>query len=180
MSEDGETLEGFNIMVGGGLGRTHKNEITIPYAAKHLGYVSKEDFFEAMKAILAVQRDHGNREARNQARLKYLVNTLGIDDFRTLTEKYFGQKFEPWRELKPFKYIDWMGWTDQGDGKWMLGVNIESGRVRDIGDVKVKTAFRKIVDTYPTVDFLLTPSQSVVFKNIEAADKESFEKLLTD
>merc|ERR1719443_691721 len=62
----------------------------------------------------------------------------------------------------------------------MLGVNIESGRVRDIGDVKVKTAFRKIVDTYPTVDFLLTPSQSVVFKNIEAADKESFEKLLTD
>jgi sulfite reductase (ferredoxin) len=178
MSEDGETLEGFNIMVGGGLGRTHKNEITVPYAAKHLGYVNKDDFFEAMKAILAVQRDHGNREARNQARLKYLVNTLGIDDFRTLTEKYFGQKFEPWRKLKPFKYIDWMGWHDQGDGKLQLGVNIEQGRVRDVGDLKLKAALRKVVDTFPGVDLLLTPSQSVVLRGIEPADKENMEVLL--
>merc|ERR1719421_792899 len=179
MSEDGETLEGFNIMVGGGMGRSHGDAKTIPFAAQHLGFAPKEHFFEAMKAVLAVTRDHGNREVRKNARLKYLVNTLGIDDFRTLTEKYFGQKFEPWRELPPWKYIDWMGWTDQGDGKWMLGVNIESGRVRDIGDVKVKTAFRKIVDTYPGVDFLLTPAQSVVLKNIQPADKESLEKLLT-
>jgi len=178
MSEDGETLEGFNIMVGGGLGRTHKQEITSPYAAKHLGYVNKDDFFEALKAILAVQRDHGNREARNQARLKYLVAQLGIDDFRTLTEKYFGQKFEPWKQLKPWKYLDWMGWHEQGDGKYMLGVNIEMGRVRDVGDLKIKTALRKIVETFPGVDLLLTPSQSVVLRGIEADDKENVEILL--
>ena len=31
------------------------------------------------------------RQVRASARLKYLVHTLGIDDFRILTEKYFGQ-----------------------------------------------------------------------------------------
>ena len=100
------------------MGRTHrKEEQTFARAADHLGFVPKEGFFEAMKAILAVQRDHGNREVRSSARLKYLVHTLGIDDFRTLTEKYYGKKIEPWQPLPEWKYLDWMGWHDQGDGK---------------------------------------------------------------
>ena len=49
----GETLAGFNIVVGGGMGRAHKQEATFARAASHLGYVRKEMFFEAMKAILA-------------------------------------------------------------------------------------------------------------------------------
>lgn len=44
------------------MGRTHKAEQTFARAASHLGFAPKEHFFEAMKAILAVQRDHGNRE----------------------------------------------------------------------------------------------------------------------
>jgi sulfite reductase (ferredoxin) len=178
MAEDGKTLEGFNIMVGGGMGRTHGNKVTKPFAAKHLGFVPKEEFFEAAKAILAVTRDHGNREARNQARLKYLVDAIGIDDFRTLTEKYFGQKIQPWRELPPWKYLDWMGWNEQGDGNWMLGVNIENGRVRDSPEVQIKTALRKIVDDFPGVDMLLTSTQSVVLKNIKPDDKEKVQTVL--
>ena len=53
MEPDGETLAGFNIVVGGGMGRAHKQEATFARAASHLGYVRKEMFFEAMKAILA-------------------------------------------------------------------------------------------------------------------------------
>eukprot|EP00747_Dinoflagellata_sp_TGD_P129862 gnl/TRDRNA2_/TRDRNA2_174751_c1_seq2.p1 gnl/TRDRNA2_/TRDRNA2_174751_c1~~gnl/TRDRNA2_/TRDRNA2_174751_c1_seq2.p1 ORF type:complete len:713 (+),score=133.62 gnl/TRDRNA2_/TRDRNA2_174751_c1_seq2:26-2140(+) len=179
MEEDGKTLKGFNIMVGGGMGRSHGLEKTKPFAAEHLGFVDKNNFFEAMKAVLAVTRDHGNREMRNQARLKYLVQTLGIDDFRTLTEKYFGQKFEPWVELPEWKYLDWMGWHDQGDGNWMLGVNIEQGRVRDSPEVQVKTALRTIVDTFPGIDLMLTPAQSVVLKNIKPDDKEKVQTILT-
>merc|ERR1719231_777539 len=96
MEADGETLKGFNIVVGGGMGRTHRKEETFARAADHLGFVHKDDFFEAMKAILATQRDHGNREVRSSARLKYLVHTLGIDDFRALVEKYYGKAIEPW------------------------------------------------------------------------------------
>merc|ERR1719421_2150811 len=155
MEPDGQTLAGFNIVVGGGMGRAHKQEATFARAASHLGYVRKEMFFEAMKAILAVQRDHGNREVRANARLKYLVHTLGIDDFRILTEKYFGQKFEPWHDMIDFKFLDWLGWHDQGDGKWMLGVNVEQGRIKDYEDAQIKTALRKVVDTYPGVDLIL-------------------------
>ena len=50
------------------MGRTHKKEATFARAADHLGFVKKADFFEAMKAILAVQRDHGNREVRHQTK----------------------------------------------------------------------------------------------------------------
>jgi len=178
MKPDGKTLDGFNIVVGGGMGRTHKKEATFARAASHLGFVPKEHFFECMKAILAVQRDHGNREVRSNARLKYLVHTLGIDDFRTLTEKYFGQKIEPWRPLPEWKYLDWMGWHDQGDGKWMLGINVEQGRIRDTPELQIKTVLRKLVDTYPGVDLLLTPSQSIVFRNIVASDRDDVENLL--
>jgi sulfite reductase (ferredoxin) len=178
MEPDGKTLAGFNIVVGGGMGRTHKAEQTFARAASHLGYVPKEHYFEAMKAILAVQRDHGNREVRSNARLKYLVHTLGIDDFRTLTEKYFGREFEPWRTLPEWKYIDWMGWHEQGDGNWMLGVNVEQGRVRDTPELRLKTGLRKVVDTFPGVDMTLTPSQSIVLRNIRPKDRDNLESLL--
>jgi len=107
-----------------------------------------------------------------------LVHTLGIDDFRTLTEKYLGEPFEPWRPLPEWKYIDWMGWHDQGDGKHMLGVNIEQGRVRDTPEVRIKSGLRAIVDNFPGVDLLLTPSQSVVLRNIRAADRQGVELCL--
>jgi len=178
LEPDGKTLKGFNIVVGGGMGRTHKAEQTFARAASHLGFAPKDHFFEAMKAILAVQRDHGNREVRSNARLKYLVHTLGIDDFRTLTEKYYGRRFEPWVPLPEWKYLDWMGWHEQGDGRWMLGVNVEQGRVRDTPELRLKTGLRKVVDTFPGVDLTLTPSQSVVLRNIAHADRENLESLL--
>merc|ERR1719506_3290143 len=179
MEADGKTLAGFNIVVGGGMGRTHKAEKTFARAASHLGFAPKDHFFEAMKAILAVQRDHGNREVRSAARLKYLVHTLGIDDFRTLTEKYYGQDFEPWRPLPEWKYLDWMGWHEQGDGKHMLGFNVEQGRIRDTPELRIKTALRKLVDTFH-VDMILTPSQSIVIRNIESKDRNAVESLLRE
>jgi len=68
---------------------------------------------ELCKCILAAQRDHGNREIRANARMKYLVHTLGIDAFKTLVESYFGKELEPWRPMVDFKYSDWLGWHEQ-------------------------------------------------------------------
>lgn len=53
-------LEGFNVMVGRGMGRTHNKEITFARIAYHLGFVPKEGAMELLKSILALQRDHGN------------------------------------------------------------------------------------------------------------------------
>lgn len=84
-SPSGELL-GFNIMAGGGMGRTHMKDTTFARTADHLGFVAKDDVMELCKAILATQRDHGNRDVRPNARMKYLVHELGIDAFRSLVE----------------------------------------------------------------------------------------------
>jgi sulfite reductase (ferredoxin) len=79
-------LEGFNVMVGGGMGRTHMKESTFARVADHLGFVPADDIIELSKAILATQRDHGNREIRANSRMKYLVHEKGIDNFRKIVE----------------------------------------------------------------------------------------------
>jgi len=166
-------------MVGGGMGRTHNKESTFARAADHLGFVPKEDMMEAMKSILAAQRDHGNRDVRANARMKYLVHTLGIDNFRSLVESYFGKKIQPWREIEEFKYNDWMGWWEQGDGKLFYGLHVDNGRVKDEGDFRLKTALRVLVDRY-NLSMILSPTQSIIFRDIEAKDKIGIEAVLRD
>ena len=173
-AKDDELL-GFNVMVGGGMGRTHNKESTFARAADHLGFVHKDDVMELCKSIVAAQRDHGNREVRANARMKYLVHTMGIDAFRALVETYFGKAVEPWRETVPWKYSDWLGWHEQGDGKLFLGLNIEQGRVKDEGPVRLKTLLRVLARDHG-LDMVLTPSQSVLVKGIDPAQKEAVEQ----
>lgn len=172
-------LEGFNVMVGGGMGRTHNKESTFARAADHLGFVPKEDMMELMKSILASQRDHGNRDVRANARMKYLVHTLGIDNFRSLVESYFGKKIQPWKDIEPFKYSDWMGWWEQGDGKLFYGLHIDNGRVKDEGDFRLKTCIRVLVDKF-NLSMILSPSQSIIFRDIDPKDKPEIESILRE
>ena len=176
---DAGELEGFNVMVGGGMGRTHNKANTFARAADHLGYVPKEEMMELMKSVLASQRDHGNRDVRANARMKYLVHTLGIDNFRTLVESYFGKKVQPWRQMKEWKYMDWMGWWDQGDGKLFYGQHVDNGRVKDDGDFRLKSALRVLVDKY-NVDMILSPTQSLIFRDIDPKDKDGIDAVLRE
>lgn len=67
MEADGKTLKGFNVYVGGGMGRTHNKESTFARIAEPLGFVPAEQALELGKAVLAAQRDHGNREVSRRA-----------------------------------------------------------------------------------------------------------------
>lgn len=178
--ETGEKVEGFNVMVGGGMGRTHNKENTFARVADHLGFVPVDEIMEVMKAIFAAQRDHGNREVRANARMKYLVHTLGIDNFKKLVESYAGTTIQPWRAMEEeFKYNDWMGWWDQGDGKMFLGIHIENGRVKDEGDFKLKTALRVLVDKY-NLSSIMSPTQSIIFRDIDPTWKDDIDKILDE
>lgn len=179
ITNDKGELEGFNVMVGGGMGRTHNKETTFARAADHLGFVPKEDMMEVMKSILASQRDHGNRDVRANARMKYLVHTLGIDSFRALVESYYGKKIQPWREIEDFKYNDWMGWWEQGDGKLFYGLHVDNGRVKDEGDFRLKTCLRVLVDKF-NLDMIISPTQSLIFRNIDPKDKNEIESIMAD
>mmetsp|Transcript_22773 Transcript_22773/g.27927 ORF Transcript_22773/g.27927 Transcript_22773/m.27927 type:complete len:633 (+) Transcript_22773:119-2017(+) len=179
ITNDKGELEGFNVMVGGGMGRTHNKESTFARAADHLGYIPKEDMMEAMKSILASQRDHGNRDVRANARMKYLVHTLGVDNFRALVESYFGKKIQPWKEIQEFKYNDWMGWWEQGDGKLFYGLHVDNGRVKDEGDFRLKTCLRVLVDKF-NLSMIISPTQSLVFRDIDPKDKDEIESIFAE
>ena len=71
---------GFRIFVGGGQGRT-------PYVAQEIAaFVPKEHLFSYLTAIMTVYNLHGRRDNIYKARIKILVNALGIQRFRDEVE----------------------------------------------------------------------------------------------
>ena len=175
-NEQGE-LEGFNVFAGGGLGRTHNKEETFARLADAICYVDKKDVYELVKAIVATQRDYGDRTDRRHARLKYLIQDWGVDKFRAKVEEYFGNKVKPFQKLPPFKYEDFLGWNEQGDGKLFLGISIDNGRVKDEGKFQLKTALRTIVEQFD-LPMRLTPNQNLIFYDIVPKDRQTIQAIL--
>lgn len=177
ITDESSQLKGFNVFAGGGLGRTHNKEETFARKADEICYVSKSDVYDLVKAIVATQRDYGDRAQRRHARLKYLINDWGVDKFRSQVEEYFGKAVEPFKPLPEFKYYDYLGWNEQGDGKLFLGISIENGRVKDEGTFQLKTALRKIVEQF-NLDIRLTANHNLIFLDIPPENKPAIEEIL--
>ncbi|MGM0506723.1 MAG: NADPH-dependent assimilatory sulfite reductase hemoprotein subunit [Bacteroidota bacterium] len=176
--DDGE-IRGFNVTVGGGLGMNHKKEDTYPRLGDHLGYVTRDEVDDLVKGIIAVQRDLGNRANRKQARMKYLIDKIGLDQFRKELASRTNAVVHPFEELPPFKPGLYLGWNRQSDGNWFLGVSIENGRIRDREDLRIKTGLRTIIETVrPGVRF--TPNQNLLLTDIRDEDRETVDRLLAD
>jgi sulfite reductase (ferredoxin) len=177
ITNDQGELEGFNVLAGGGLGRTHNKEETFARMADALGYVEKADVYDLIKAIVATQRDYGDRVNRRHARMKYLLNDWGVDKFRETVEGYFGKKISPYKPLPAFQYHDYLGWNEQGDGKLFLGISVESGRVKDEGNFRLKTALRDITQQF-ALPMRLTASHNIILYEIEPDHKQAIEQIL--
>ncbi len=174
--ESGELL-GFNVYAGGGLGRTHGKEETFARVADPIGYIEKADVYDLVKAIVATQRDYGDRGDRRHARMKYLINDWGVEKFRSVVEGFFGKEIPPIKPLPEFKYLDFLGWHEQGDGKLFLGISIEQGRIKDEGDFKLKTALREIEQKF-ALPMRLTPHQNLILHDIEPSQQSTIEEIL--
>jgi sulfite reductase (NADPH) hemoprotein beta-component len=71
---------GFEVLVGGGLGRT-------PVIGKLMHrFLPRKDLLSYMQAIMRVYNLEGRRDNKYKARIKILVNALGIDEFRRRVE----------------------------------------------------------------------------------------------
>ena len=172
-----DKLTGFNILVGGGLGMTHGIATTYPRVATPLCFVKPDELLEITKAVVITQRDLGNRADRKNARLKYTIDRLGADVFRQEVEKRFGKKTE---DIHPFSFKEierYHGWQEHGDGRWFLGIFIQNGRVKDDGDMKLRTALRTIVSKWKC-DVALTPEQDILLCGFQAGEKEEVESIL--
>jgi sulfite reductase (ferredoxin) len=76
--ENGVQKRGFQMFVGGGLG-------TVPYMAKLLdSFVPAEEILPLTQAIARVFARLGEKKNRNRARIKFLVQDLGIEKFKEL------------------------------------------------------------------------------------------------
>ncbi|HEY9893273.1 MAG TPA: sulfite reductase, ferredoxin dependent [Candidatus Sericytochromatia bacterium] len=177
ITNDQGELEGFNVLAGGGLGRTHNKEETFARMADALGYVEKADVYDLIKAIVATQRDYGDRVNRRHARMKYLLNDWGVDKFRETVEGYFGKKISPYKPLPAFQYHDYLGWNEQGDGKLFLGISVDNGRVKDEGNFRLKTALRDISQQF-ALPMRLTANHNIILYEIEPDHKQAIEQIL--
>ncbi|MBA0821753.1 hypothetical protein Goarm_018593, partial [Gossypium armourianum] len=164
VSDDNGEPQGFNIYVGGGMGRTHRMEATFPRLGEPLGYVPKEDILYAIKAIVATQRDHGRRDDRRYSRMKYLISSWGIEKFKTVVEQYYGKKFEPFRELPEWEFKSYLGWHEQGDGALFCGLHVDNGRVGG----KMKKTLREVIEKY-NLNVRITPNQNIILCDIRSA-----------
>ena len=171
-------LLGFNVLAGGGLGRTHNKEETFVRMADAIGYVQKNDVYNLMKAIVATQRDYGDRSNRRHARMKYLLHDWGVDKFRATVEGYFGKKISPSKPLPEWKYEDFLGWQEQGDGKLFLGISVENGRIKDEGKFKLKSALKEIIAKYQ-LPMRLSPNHNIIIYEIEPSQKQDINAILT-
>lgn len=170
--EDGEP-QGFNIYVGGGMGRTHRMETTFPRIADPLGYVPKEDILYAVKAIVVTQRENGRRDDRKFSRMKYLLSSWGIEKFRSVVEQYYGKKFEPFRELPEWQFKSYLGWHEQGDGGLFCGLHVDSGRLGG----KMKKTLREVIEKY-NLNVRITPNQNIILCDIRSAWKRPITTVL--
>ena len=164
---ENDKLVGYNLCVGGGMGRSHGNEATYPRLADVIGFFTPDKIVDVAKAVLTIHRDFGDRTDRKHARLKYVIAERGADWARTEIEKRAGITLAP---AKPYNFTttsDLLGWRKAVDGSNFLGVFVESGRVKGVQ----KKALREVADKFSKIEFRLTANQNVILANVSDADK---------
>lgn len=163
---EGETLAGFTILIGGGMGMTHGKSETFPRLADPLCDVSVEQTLAVVEAIVTVQRDYGDRQNRKHARMKYVVEERGIPWFRTEVEQRLGYTLQAPRPVHLHDVEDHLGWHQQADGRWYLGLYVANGRIKDTTNVQMKSGLRQAVELFRT-GIRLTGQQNILLTDVE-------------
>jgi sulfite reductase (NADPH) hemoprotein beta-component len=171
-------LMGYNLAVGGGMGRSHGNDATYPRLADVLGFFQPEHIVDVAKAVLTVHRDFGDRTDRKHARLKYVVQERGVDWTRAEVERRAGIKLDPPRDFQFTTTGDAYGWHKALDGTWFLTLFVETGRVKDSGHFRQKTALRRVAERFGDIEFRLTANQNIILANVAESDKPAITALL--
>ncbi|MFV0590392.1 MAG: assimilatory sulfite reductase (NADPH) hemoprotein subunit [Draconibacterium sp.] len=174
---ENDKIVGYNVVVGGGLGSTFGMPETYPRAGTVIGYCLADKVIDVAEKVLLVQRDNGDRKNRKQARLKYTLDRMGEEAFKSEVENRLGYALE---KEKPFELThngDDFGWKKGTDDKWHLTYFVEGGRVRDNESFQLKTALREIAKTIDG-DIILTGNQNLIVSGVSASVKKKVDTLL--
>ena len=176
---EGKKLKGFNIAIGGGMGRTDNAPKTYPRLATVIGFIPKDKVIETCDATMEVQRDYGDRVDRSHARFKYTIDDKGVDVIKAEIESRLGFPLQP---AKPYRFTsngDAIGWQKGEDGREHFTLLIENGRVSNFPEVKLFDGLRAIARVHKGM-FRVTPNQNLIIADIEPDGRPAIEALLKE
>jgi len=174
---EGETLLGYNLIAGGGMGMSHGNAQTFPRTADVIGFFTPEHLEAVALAVLGIHRDFGDRTNRKHARLKYVLAERGVDWCRAEVERRAGARLEPPRPFKFTRQGDLLGWHRQSNGNYFLGLFVENGRIKDADGYRLKTGLRKATEQFQP-EVRLTPSQNILLVNVRPDQRDAVARVL--
>ncbi|WP_096190114.1 nitrite/sulfite reductase [Evansella halocellulosilytica] len=162
---DGQEVIGFHVLVGGGLSAK-------PYLAQELDvFVKPEQVKEVTEAITTIFRDHGYRDKRHRARLKFLMADWGPETFKEKLSEFIAlpekgeNRFEAWNA----GYFYGVHRQKQ-EGLNYIGLNIPVGRL--YSEELIELA--RISNQYGKGEIRTCNSQNVVIPHIPDNDVDAF------
>ena len=172
-------VEGFNLTIGGGMGRTDNEPRTYPRLAEVIGFIPKDRLLDAADAVIGVQRDYGNRAERTRARFKYTIDDKGLDFIKAEIERRMNAPLEPARAFELTSNGDRFGWRETDRGLFNFGLFVQNGRVSDLPGCSILSGLRAIAKVHKG-HFRLTPNQNLIIAGIEPQDRAGIEALLAE
>jgi len=174
--ENGE-LKGFNVAIGGGMGRIDRNPNSYPRLADVIGFVEVEDVLPTIEAVMSTQRDYGNRADRARARFKYTIDDKGLHWIKSEIEARLGFALAP---ARPFTFTsngDVLGWQSGDGGLEHLTLFIQSGRLVNRDKTRLLDGVREIAEMH-TGEFRVTPNQNLIIANVPEDRRRDIERRL--
>ena len=153
---------GFTLRVGGGLS-------VRPHFSTPVGvFVKPEEMVEVGVKVTEIFRDHGYREKRNRARLKFLLADWGAEKFRSVLEEKLGRPLEHLAEpeLPEDRRTDHLGIHPQRQpGLFYVGAPVIGGRLTSD---KIRT-LADLAERYGSGTVATTNKQNVIVLDVPEA-----------
>ena len=163
----------WDLYTGGGLGLTHNMPKTAALPALYFGRVARDQVVDAVRGIVILQKENGERKDRRQARWKYTLRRLGVEQVKRELRERFEIALEE-AEPRPLPPMDLhLGWHEQRGGNGYYGISVENGRI----DATLRKGIRAAVEAF-NLEVRLTPQQDVVLCNVP--DRDALERLLAE
>lgn len=172
-------LAGFNVAIGGGMGRTDQAPATYPRLADVIGFVKADKVLAVCDAVMGLQRDYGDRKDRSHARFKYTIDDRGLGWITAEIERRLGFGLQPARAFDFASNGDALGWQVGEDGRHHLTLFIENGRIANHPGRALMDFLRAVARMHGG-SFRLTPNQNLIIAEIAPNAKAGIETLLAE
>ncbi|GFR51551.1 hypothetical protein Agub_g13970 [Astrephomene gubernaculifera] len=158
--ESGEVV--FNVVVGG-MFSIKRNVVSIPLGCS----ITQQQLMPFTEALLRVFRDHGPRGDRQQTRLMYAVEAIGVEKFKQLIAEYMGgAEFAPPVHVhheQPWERRDLMGVHPQRQpGLNWVGACVPAGRLHAADFAEMA----RVAEQYGDGTVRVTCEENVIFVNV--------------